>query len=106
MHGVHIAQELVEKAREQGKVKKAVVEVGELANITPSDLNEHLKSLADFEIIMTEKKAKVSCTCGYEGVPEITERMHDMVLFQCPKCTQVPEVIEGDKIILVSVEIE
>ena len=106
MHGIHIAGDIISKAREQGKVKKAFIELGQIANITESDLSKQMKNLADFNFVITIKEAKVRCKCGYEGKPQILERQHDLVLFNCPLCKEVPEVIEGDKIILKSVEVE
>ncbi len=106
MHGIHIAGDLIAKVREQGKVKKAYIELGELANITKEDLSKQMKNLADFNFVIQEKPAKVRCACSYEGRPEIIERQHDVVLFQCPLCKKTPAIIEGDKIILRSVEVE
>ena len=106
MHGIHIAQDLVEQARKQGKVKNMEVEVGGLANITKDDLAKHLQSMADFPFQITEADAEVECECGYKGKPEIIERQHDLVLFTCPECGELPKVISGDKIILKSVEVE
>jgi Zn finger protein HypA/HybF involved in hydrogenase expression len=105
MHGIHIAADIVKEAKKHGRVKKAVIEVGKIANITKEDLEKHLKSVADFEFKMTSKKAKVKCVCGYEGKPKIIERQHDIVIFSCPACSMVPEVIEGDKITLKSIEV-
>ncbi len=106
MHGIHIAKDIIDNAKKQGKVKKAVIEVGEIANLTKEDLSKHLESMADFDYEIEEKKAKVKCVCGYEGSPKVLERQHDIVLFECPTCGMTPEVIEGDKIILKSVEVE
>lgn len=105
MHGVHIAGDLIATARKQGKVKKAYIELGELANITKQDLEKSLKNLADFDFEITEKEAKVKCACGYEGKPNIVERQHDVVIFNCPQCGMTPDVVEGDKIILKSVDV-
>ena len=106
MHGIHIAGDLISKAREQGKVKKAHIEVGELANITKDGLEKQMKNLADFEFEIVEKEAEVKCRCGCLGRPKIIERGHDTVIFECPECCQTPDVISGDKIILKSVEVE
>jgi len=107
MHGIHIAGDLITTARKQGKVKKALIELGEISNITKADLSKALTDLADFDFEIEMKKAKVKCkTCDYEGEPKVTERQHDIVLFECPHCGEVPEVIEGDKIILKEVEVE
>lgn len=106
MHGIHIAGDIITKAKEQGKVKKAYIELGEIANITKADLSNQLKNLADFNFVITTKDAKVKCSCGYEGSPKVVERQHDIVIFECPLCGNTPEVIEGDKIILKEVEVE
>lgn len=106
MHGIHIAQDLVAKAKEQGKVRKIIVELGEIANISKDDLEKQLKNFADFDFEIIEKKAKVKCVCGYSGEPKIIERQHDLVIFECPTCGMNPEVVEGDKIILKEVEVE
>jgi Zn finger protein HypA/HybF involved in hydrogenase expression len=106
MHGIHIAGDLIATARQQGKVKKAFIELGEIANITKEDLSNQMKNLADFNFVIEMKEAKVKCDCGYEGKPQVIERQHDIVLFQCPLCKKTPKIIEGDKIILKSVEVE
>ncbi len=107
MHGIHIAAEIISKAKEQGKVKKAYIEIGQIANITKKDLEMQMKNAADFDFEMTETPAKVKCdACGYEGEPKVVERQHDVVIFQCPTCGVTPTVIEGDKVILKSVDVE
>jgi Zn finger protein HypA/HybF involved in hydrogenase expression len=106
MHGIHIAKDIIGKAKEQGKVKKATIELGEIANITKEDLAKQLCNAADFEFEIIEKKAYVRCACGYEGTPEIVERQHDVVIFSCPACGLNPEVVEGDKVVLKCVEVE
>ncbi|MBD3164100.1 hypothetical protein GF323_02795 [Candidatus Woesearchaeota archaeon] len=106
MHGIHIAGELIAKAREQGKVRKAFIELGKLANISKADLSRQMKNLAGFNFVIEEEEAKVRCGCGYEGKPKITERQHDIVLFECPLCGEKPEVLNGDEIVLKSVEVE
>ena len=105
MHGVHIAGDLISTARKQGKVRKASIEVGEIANITKQDLTKALFDLADFKFEIKEKKALVKCSCGYKGSPRVIGRQHDLVLFECPQCHHKPTVLEGDKIILKEVEI-
>ncbi|MCB9359614.1 hydrogenase maturation nickel metallochaperone HypA [Candidatus Woesearchaeota archaeon] len=106
MHGIHIANDIISKARQQGKVKNAKIIVGEIANITISDLDKQMKNFADFPYEFQEEKAIVKCECGYEGSPKVIERQHDVVLFECPECGKTPEVLQGDKVILKSVEVE
>lgn len=104
MHGLAIAQEIVEKAEKKGKVSAIAVEVCELAAITAEELRETLKGLVNWKVTVTEKQAVVECECGYRGRPKITERMHDLVLFECPRCEDVPKVIEGKEIRLAKVD--
>lgn len=106
MHGVHIVGEILSKAREEGRVKKAVIEVGEIANIEKDHLAEHLKDWADFPCELNEKESKVRCKCGYEGKAKIKDRGHDFVIIECPECGEIPEILEGNQVILKSVEVE
>ena len=106
MHGIHIAGDLISTARKQGKVRKAFIELGEIANITEVDLSNQMKNLADFDFEINEKKAVVKCKCGYKGKPNVIERLHEAVVIECPKCKETPEILVGDKIILKSVDVE
>ncbi len=106
MHETVIATQLIQEARKHGNVKGITVEVGELGHLPYYELEPTLKVLVNWDIRLTEKKSVVKCNCGYKGSPEILERGHDMCLFVCPKCKEVPTIIEGDKIRLVSVEVE
>jgi Zn finger protein HypA/HybF involved in hydrogenase expression len=105
MHETVIANEIIKKAQQQGKVKSIVVEVGELANIPAHHLKEALASMTDWHIRMIKKKATVRCTCGFKGAPRIIEKSHDATFFECPKCRQIPNVIDGKDIILKEVEV-
>ena len=106
MHETVLANKIIEKAKEHGKVKSILVEVGQLAEVPAHELAETLKKMIDWEILVTEKKAKVKCSCGYEGEPKIVEKRHEMTLFVCPKCSSLPKVLEGKDIILKEVEVE
>lgn len=106
MHETVIATKLIEKAKEQGKVKAITVEVGEIGHLPAHELEPTLKALVNWDIKLIEKPALVKCLCGFQGRPKILERGHDMCLFVCPKCEEVPKILEGDKIKLISVEVE
>jgi|TARA_Y100000310_G_scaffold345817_1_gene470420 Zn finger protein HypA/HybF involved in hydrogenase expression len=105
MHETIIAQKIIEDAKKHGEIKSAVIEVGEIAHITAKELKETLTDMVSWSITVTEKKAKVKCSCGYEGEPKIIERKHDLVYFECPECGKVPSVLEGSQIILKEVEV-
>ena len=104
MHETKILKEIINKAQEQGNVISIKLEIGELAGISPKHLREHLEEMVNWSIDVSKKKAHVKCKCGYKGRPEIKLRAHDFVLFQCPECGEIPEVLEGDGIKIVEVK--
>jgi len=106
MHETIFAKQIVDKAKAQGNVKSITVELGELGHVPPSEMLHCLEGMVDWEIVSREKKAKVTCECGFEGPPKILERGHDFFLIECPECGKVPEVLEGTDIKLLSVEVE
>lgn len=106
MHETIISRNIIEEASKQGKVKGIVVEVGELGYLPGYELEPTLKTLVDWDVKIIERKAVVSCSCGFKGGPKILQRGHDMCLFECPNCGKVPKILEGDQIRLISVEVE
>ena len=107
MHEGFIAQEIIDKAKEQGNVKKIVVEVGDLAHLPAEDLKEALKKRVDWDIEIIKVPGLVECRCGYKGAPKILEKAHDLTLFECPKCKKVPgKILEGEDIVLKDVVVE
>jgi len=85
------------------KVKAIKLEVGELAGIEPDHLVEHLKEKVDFIVTSTTTPSSVQCTCGFAGPAKIRQRLHDMVIFECPECGQIPKVLEGNNIKITNV---
>jgi Zn finger protein HypA/HybF involved in hydrogenase expression len=106
MHETIIANQIIKDAEKHGKIVSAVIEVGELAGIPKRDLEKTLRGMAKWDFTMTEKESTVKCSCGYQGRPKVTERAHDFVAFECPKCKKIPKVVEGDEIILKEVTVE
>ncbi len=104
MHESVFANQIIEEASKKGEVKSIVVEVGDLAHLPGEDLKQALEDRVNWKIKIEEKKAKVKCSCGYEGEPEIVEKKHDFTLFKCPKCGSIPEILDGQDIILKEVE--
>ncbi len=96
MHEAAMIEEIIRNA---GGAKIIQLEVGELSGFSPDHLKEHL---ADYGVlgICEEKTAIVECSCGYSGRPKIREKLHDLVIFECPKCRAVPRVVSGDKVII------
>jgi Zn finger protein HypA/HybF involved in hydrogenase expression len=106
MHELAIANEIVEQAKSHGNVKSIKLEVGDLSPLTAEELQTALGALVGWEVAVTKKKARAKCAfCGHEGEPRVIQRSHDFTLYACPKCSEdFPEVLEGDKIILLEVE--
>ena len=106
MHETIIAKQIIEDARQHGNVKAITVEVGELAHLPIEDLKPTLDEMVGWKVTYKSKKAKVKCTCGYEGEPKTIMHTHDHTFFKCPKCGKVPEILEGQHIKLIKVEVE
>lgn len=108
MHETIFAKQIIEEAEKQAagrKIKSITVEVGDLAHVPLDDLKHILDRMVRYNVNYLPKKAKVKCSCGFSGEPEILEKGHDLNIFTCPECGKVPKVIEGDQIILKKVEI-
>ena len=105
MHDSVIAQSILKDLKKFGKVKKAYIEVGELFGIEPKHLLEHLKDVSDIEFEVKQILSEVECEeCGFIGKALIIERLHDIVLYECHKCSGSVIVLKGDKIIIAKVE--
>jgi Zn finger protein HypA/HybF involved in hydrogenase expression len=103
MHEHTFIQAIIKPIKNKEKVKSVEIEVGELAGIESDHLKEHLIEETGWSVKIIEKKSKVKCSCGYEGQAKIKQRLHDMVIYSCPKCGKVPEVLEGKDIKIIKV---
>lgn len=104
MHETIIANKIIEKAKKQGSVKSVKIEVGDLAHLPAEDLKKVLQEMTSWDIKIDCKKATVSCRCGYKGEPKILEKAHDMTIFECPKCHDIPKILDGSEIVLKEVK--
>jgi len=111
MHEQVIAQEIISEAKKQevvhGTLTGITVEVGDVAHLPAHEMRDVLQALMpEWDIRVVEKKARVACECGFTGEPVILEKGHDHNVFKCPSCgALMPRVLDGDKIVLVSVEV-
>ena len=106
MHETVFASRIIDEAKKHGNVKEIFLEIGELAHVPPDDLLECLKRLVSWEIVSRIIPAKVKCSCGFVGKPDILERGHDSFFIECPKCREVPELVDGKDIKIVKVVVE
>jgi len=98
MHEISFAKNIINQIEKKEKVKKIELEVGELAELTTEEIKTAIKNLKDWDVAIQKKDSKVKCSCGYEGPAKIIERQHDIVIFECPNCGNIPKILEGDKI--------
>ncbi|MBW2964698.1 hydrogenase maturation nickel metallochaperone HypA [Candidatus Woesearchaeota archaeon] len=107
MHDTLISKDIIQAAQKQGKVMAITVEVGDLGHLPLEELRETLTHMVpDWKVTMVPRKAVVKCSCGYQGEPNIIEHRHGHSVFTCPKCGNVPQVLEGQDIVLKEVEVE
>jgi Zn finger protein HypA/HybF involved in hydrogenase expression len=106
MHETVIARGIIKEAEKHGKVKSIELEIGELAHVPSHELLECLETLVKWKITSKEKKAKIKCKCGFEGHPKILERGHDFFFIECPKCKNVPGLLEGTEIKIIKVDVD
>jgi len=103
MHEHSFIQAIIQPIENKENVKKVELELGELAGIESSHLKEHLTDETGWEVEIKEKKSEVECDCGYIGPAKIKQRLHDLVIFECPKCGNLPEVRQGKDIKILKV---
>lgn len=107
MHEHIICENIINKAKSYGKVKKIVVECGQLAHLPAKDLKRTLKEHCKFDVVVKEIPAVIKCTeCSFVGEPKVIEHAHDIAIFECPRCGKIPQILEGDKIVLKSVDVD
>jgi len=104
MHEHSFIQSIIKNVEDKDNVQSITLEVGELAGIEANHLEEHLKKETFWpDIICLTKKALVKCDCGYEGSPKIRQRLHDLVIFECENCGNIPEVLGGKDIKILNI---
>jgi len=106
MHEHSFIQAVIEPIKNKEKVQSIELEVGELAGIEPEHLKEHLIKETGWDIHINKKNNKVKCSCGYQGQARIKQRLHDLVIYDCPKCGNLPEVLKGKDIKIIKVVYE
>ena len=103
MHEHSFIEAIIHPIKDKENVVKVLLEVGELAGIEAEHLKEHLMEKTGWEVKVKKVESFVECGCGYEGRAKIRERLHDMVIFECPECGDIPEVIDGKNIKIINV---
>ncbi|MBS3088459.1 hydrogenase maturation nickel metallochaperone HypA [Candidatus Pacearchaeota archaeon] len=102
MHEFIFAKSLLKEIEEtkiaDEEIDSIELELGELVGIESRELIEALENLTSWKYNISIKPSLIKCRCSYEGRAKIEERLHDLVVFSCPNCSDTPKAIEGDKI--------
>lgn len=104
MHEHSFSKGILRNIKNKDNVKKITIEVGTLAGIEPLHLKKHIMDICPgWDVEVFEKESKVRCECGFKGSAKILEKLHDLVIFECPKCGEVPEVLDGGNIKIIKI---
>ncbi|MFH1972308.1 MAG: hypothetical protein ABIJ18_02415 [archaeon] len=96
---MHHESKVVENILLEAKNAKSIkVLVGELSGYTAEEIKKAMEIRIPCEVL--DEESVVKCECGFEGRANITCKEHDFVLFECPTCGKVPEIIKGGDIII------
>ncbi len=109
MHDLALIDEIIEQVEasteENQTIKTVTIQLGALAPLTQEEV-EHISEHRNWRIKIEKVPAVVKCpACGYKGEPKVIAREHDIVLFECPACSQVPDIESGNEIIVKSIEV-
>jgi Zn finger protein HypA/HybF involved in hydrogenase expression len=99
MHEHIFIENIIKQVPNRGNVISVEIELGELVGIDSEHLKEHLISNTGWKVLVNVKKSKVKCSCGFIGEANILQRLHDLVIYECPECgNDDVEVLEGKDI--------
>lgn len=99
MHEHTFIENIIEQIPDKDKVISVEIELGDLAGIEAEHLKEHLIEHTGWKVKINLVKSKIKCDCGYVGEAKVLQRLHDLVIFECPECgNDEVEVIEGKDI--------
>ncbi len=98
MHEHHFIENIIKQIPNHENVEIVEIEVGDLAGIEPEHLKEHLEEHTGWQVFCKVVKSKVECSCKYKGEARVLQRLHNMVIYDCPNCNNEPEVLEGKDI--------
>ena len=104
MHETLIVDKIIKEAKKQGNISSIMIELGELCDIYPEELENHLKEQVNWKVDIIYKKGIIKCSCKYRGPAEILDKGHGYCVFRCPNCKNKPEVIEGGEIKIIGVK--
>jgi len=99
MHEHIFIENIISQVPNKDNVISIEIELGDLAGIESAHLREHLIEHTGWKVDVKTVKSQIKCDCGYSGEARILQRLHDLVIFECPECgNDDVEVIVGKDI--------
>jgi Zn finger protein HypA/HybF involved in hydrogenase expression len=99
MHEHIFIENIISQVPNKENVEKIYIELGDLAGIESEHLKEHMVEHTGWGVEIKLVKSKIKCDCGYIGEARVLQRLHDLVIFDCPECgNDEVLVIEGKDI--------
>jgi Zn finger protein HypA/HybF involved in hydrogenase expression len=99
MHEHVFIENIVEQIPNRDKVISVEIELGDLVGIELEHLHEHMVEHTGWDVKIKIVKSKIKCDCGYIGEAKILQKLHDLVIFECPDCgNDEVNVLEGKDI--------
>jgi hydrogenase nickel incorporation protein HypA/HybF len=99
MHEHTFIKNIINQVPDKEKVVSIDLELGELVGIEADHLKEHLEEESGWKADVRQIKSKIKCNCGYIGDAKILQRLHDLVIYECPECgNDKVDIIEGKDI--------
>jgi Zn finger protein HypA/HybF involved in hydrogenase expression len=99
MHEHVFIENIIGQIPDKDKVIRVEIELGDLVGIEAPHLKEHLIEHTSWEVDVKTVKSQIKCDCGYSGEANILQRLHDLVIYECPECgNDDVEVISGKDI--------
>jgi len=86
MHEHVFIENIIEQIPNKENVVSVEIELGDLAGIDAKHLEEHMIEHTGWKVNVNVIKSKIKCDCGYCGEARILQRLHDLVIFDCPEC--------------------
>ena len=86
MHEHHFIENIVSQIPNRENVTYVEIELGDLAGIEGQHLKEHMIEETGWDVEVKVVKSEIKCDCGFSGEAKILQRLHDLVIYECPEC--------------------
>lgn len=99
MHEHHFIENIIGQIPNRDKVISIEIELGDLVGIESEHLKEHLIEHTGWSVLVNVILSKIKCDCGYIGEAQVLQKLHDLVIYDCPECgNDEVSILEGKNI--------